>query len=185
MEKIARPFRVCLTGAESTGKSELAKELAAHFHAPWVPEYAREYAERVARELSYMDVYPIARGQMELEKSVTEGANDLVVLDTDLLSTVIYSRHHFGACPIVVESLARTRLADLYLLLDIDVPWVADPVRDTGATRDLLHELFCDVLEEFRANVRTISGTWDERLRRAIEITTKGTKGAKDTTLQA
>ena len=170
MEKVARPFRVCLTGAESTGKSEMAKELAAHFGAPWVPEYAREYAARAARELSYMDVYPIARGQMELEQRVTAGANDLVILDTDLLSTVVYSRHHFGACPVMVESLARTRLADLYLLLDIDVPWIADPVRDSGATRDTLHELFCDVLEEFRANVRTVAGKWDERLHRAIGV---------------
>lgn len=172
MEKVARPFRVCLTGAESTGKTELAKELAAHFGAPWVPEYSRDYAARVARGLSYMDVYPIARGQMELEERIAAGARDLVVLDTDLLSTVIYSRHHFGACPIMIESLARTRLADLYLLLDIDVPWIADPIRDSGATRDTLHELFCEVLGEFGANVRTICGSWDERLRQAIEFTT-------------
>ena len=97
MEEIARPFRVCLTGAESTGKSELAKELARQFAAPWVPEYAREYAERANRELSYMDVMPIARGQMELEERVSAGARDLLILDTDLLSTVVYSRHHFGA----------------------------------------------------------------------------------------
>jgi HTH-type transcriptional regulator, transcriptional repressor of NAD biosynthesis genes len=168
MEKVARPFRVCLTGAESTGKTELARELATHFRAPCVPEYSREYAERVARELSYMDVYPIARGQMELEKRLSAGASDVVILDTDLLSTVVYSRHHFGACPIMIESLARTRLADLYLLLDIDVPWIADPVRDSGATRDSLHDLFCDVLDEYGATVRTIAGPWDERLKRAI-----------------
>jgi NadR type nicotinamide-nucleotide adenylyltransferase len=173
MEKVARPFRVCLTGAESTGKTELAKELAAHFGAPYVPEFSREYAERVARELSYMDVAPIARGQMELEERVSAEARDLMVLDTDLLSTVVYSRHHFGACPIVVEALARKRIADLYLLLDIDVPWVADPVRDSGGTRDALHEQFCDVLDEFGATVRTIAGQWDERLKRATEIVSK------------
>lgn len=173
MEKVARPFRVCLTGAESTGKTELGRELAIHFRAPCVPEFSREYAERVARELSYMDVYPIARGQMELEERVSAGARDLVILDTDLLSTVVYSRHHFGACPIMVESLARTRLADLYLLLDIDVPWIADPVRGAGTTRDELHELFCDVLDQFGATVRTIAGEWDERLKRAIEIVEK------------
>ena len=169
MEKIARPFRVCLTGAESTGKTELAKELASHFAAPWVPEYAREYAARVMRELSYMDVMPIARGQMELEARIAAGARDLLILDTDLLSTVVYSRHHFGACPAMIEALARTRLADLYLLLDVDVPWIDDPVRDCGPTRDVLHERFCDVLDEFGANVRTISGEWDERLRQAID----------------
>ncbi|HEY6843231.1 MAG TPA: ATP-binding protein [Thermoanaerobaculia bacterium] len=168
MEKIARPFRVCLTGAESTGKTELARNLAAHFGAPWVPEFSREYAERVARELSYMDVMPIARGQMELEARLAAKAEGLVVLDTDLVSTVVYARHHFGACPAMVEALARQRRADLYLLLDIDVPWIRDGVRDAGATRDLLHERFCDVLDEIGADVRAISGNWDERLRLAI-----------------
>jgi len=165
MEEIARPFRVCLTGAESTGKSELAKELARHFAAPWVPEYAREYAERANRELSYMDVMPIARGQMELEQRISAGARDILILDTDLLSTVVYSRHHFGACPAMIEALARTRLADLYLLMDVDVPWMADPVRDSGHD---LHEQFCDALDEFKATVRTISGGWEERFERAL-----------------
>lgn len=167
MEEVARPFRVCLIGAESTGKTELAKELARHFDAPWVPEYSREYAERVNRELSYMDVMPIARGQLELEERIAADARDLLILDTDLLSTVVYSRHHFGACPAMIEALARQRLADLYLLLDIDVPWVADPVRDSGHT---LHEQFCEALEEFKAVTRTISGGWDQRYERAVGV---------------
>ena len=168
MEKVARPFRVCLTGAESTGKTELARLLAARFGAPWVPEFSRQYAEHVARELSYMDVMPIANGQMELEGRIAVSAGDLLILDTDLVSTVVYARHHFGACPAMIEALARQRLADVYFLLDIDVPWVHDPVRDSGPTRDSLHERFCDALEEFGANVREISGLWDERLRKAV-----------------
>jgi len=170
MEKVARPFRVCLTGAESTGKTELAQRLAAHFGAPWVPEFARQYAERAGRELSYMDVMPIANGQMELEGRIAASAGALLILDTDLVSTVCYARHHFGACPAMIEALARRRLADLYLLLDIDVPWEHDPVRDSGATRDALHERFCDVLDEFGASVRTISGRdWVDRFRQAAE----------------
>ena len=166
MEEVARPFRVCLIGAESTGKTELAKELAKHFDAPWVPEYSRQYAERVNRELSYMDVTPIAHGQMELEERVAAEARHLLILDTDLLSTVVYSRHHFGACPAIVEGLARQRLAGLYLLLDVDVPWVDDPVRGSGHA---LHEQFCRVLAEFKAPHRTIYGGWDKRFERAVE----------------
>lgn len=169
MEKIARPIRICLTGAESTGKTELAKALSSHFSAPMVLEFSREYAERVGRDLSFMDVMPIAKGQMELEDSLSAGEPPLIILDTDLLSTICYSRHHFGASPAILDTIARQRLADLYLLLDIDVPWVADRVRDSGATRDTLHERFCDVLDEFGANARTIRGSWDERLRQAIE----------------
>jgi NadR type nicotinamide-nucleotide adenylyltransferase len=169
VEKVARPIRICLTGAESTGKTELAKALSRHFSAPMVAEFSREYAQRAGRDLSFMDVMPIAKGQMELEENVSSGAA-LVILDTDLLSTVSYSRHHFGASPVILDAIARKRLADLYLLLDIDVPWVGDPVRDSGATREALHERFCDVLDEFGANVRTIRGNWDERLKKAIEV---------------
>src|SRR5713226_7022355 len=169
MEEVARPLRVCLTGAESTGKSELAKELARHFSAPHVPEYSREYATSVNWELSYIDVIPIARGQIDLEERILADARDLVILDTDLLSTVVYSRHHFGACPAVVERALRARLADLYLLLDIDVPWVSDPVRDCGDMRESLHQEFRRVLEEFNAPFKLISGAWDERFRRSVD----------------
>jgi NadR type nicotinamide-nucleotide adenylyltransferase len=168
MEKIARPFRVCLTGAESTGKTELAKELARHFSAVLVPEYSREYALSRQSELSYSDVGPIAHGQMEREDAAV--GSQLIILDTDLLSTVVYSRHHFGAVPQWVQTKAQERLADLYLLLDIDVPWISDPVRDSGQTRVELHEDFRSALEESGARYELISGKWDERLRRSIEV---------------
>jgi NadR type nicotinamide-nucleotide adenylyltransferase len=172
MEKIARPFRVCLTGAESTGKTELAKELARHFSAVLVPEYSREYALSRQSELTYSDVGPIAHGQMTREDEAQTGVSvpQLIILDTDLLSTVVYSRHHFGAVPQWVQTKAQERLADFYLLLDIDVPWIRDPVRDSGQTRVELHEDFRNALEEFGARYELISGKWDERLRRSIEV---------------
>ncbi len=127
MEAVTRRIRVCLTGAESTGKSELAKELGVHFSATVVPEYARSYALAREFELSYSDVGPIAHGQVEQEDRLSSG--ELVILDTDLLSTVVYSRHHFGAGPDWVEKLRRSRLADRSLLVDIDRPvgWTAVP----------------------------------------------------------
>ncbi len=170
MEKVARPFRICLTGAESTGKSELARELASRFSVPTVPEYSREYSARVGRELSFLDVAPIARGQIDEEERIAATASGLLILDTDLLSTVVYSRHHFGSCPEWIAEAARKRRADLYLLLEIDVPWVADPVRDCGGTRAELHQAFRQALEEFEAKFETISGPWDERFRRAVAV---------------
>jgi len=172
MEEVAGPFRVCLTGAESTGKSELARVLGGHFGAPVVPEFAREYAERVLRELTYIDVEPIARGQIDAEERLAVTASGLLILDTDLLSTVVYSRHHFGSCPDWVVEAARNRLSGLYLFLDIDVPWISDPVRDSGDTRVELHEAFRSALEEFGAKYQLISGPWDARFRRAVEAIT-------------
>ena len=167
MEEVA-PIRICVTGAESTGKSELARALAGHFSVPGIPEYSREYAQRVARALVYTDVAAIARGQIEMEQRMLASRSGLVILDTDLLSTVVYSRHHFGACPEWIESAARERRAGFYLLLDIDVPWIADPVRDSGDTRAQLHDAFRNTLDAFEAQYELISGTWDERFRRAL-----------------
>lgn len=169
MEKVARPFRVCLTGCESTGKTELARRLAAHFSAPWVPEFSRDYAQMMARPLSYMDVTPIGRGQLDLESRVAADARHLLILDTDLLSTVVYSRHHFGVAPEWIERNALSRRADLYLLLDVDVPWVADAVRDGGDARRQLHRDFRRVLEEYEAEYVVIAGSWEERFGRAVE----------------
>lgn len=170
MEEVARPFRVCLTGAESTGKSELARRLGRHFGAPVVPEFSRQYAERVARGLSWADVEPIARGQIDAEERLAAAASGLVILDTDLLSTVVYSRHHYGSCPEWVVRAARDRRSGLYLLLDIDVPWISDPVRDSGDRRAELQDAFRSALAEFGAKYEVVSGPWDERIRRAVEV---------------
>ena len=161
--------RICLIGAESTGKSALAEELAASLKTVWVPEFAREYVLKVQRQLDYFDVFPIARGQMQNEDRVLANARGIVILDTDLLSTVAYSRHYFGVCPEWVEQTARERLADLYLFMNVDVPWVGDPARDPKAKRDDIHAEFLKVLDEFGAKYQLISGGWDERRERALK----------------
>jgi nicotinamide riboside kinase len=86
-----------------------------------------------------------------------------------LISTVVYARHYYGHCPEWIVEAARARRAGLYLLLDIDVPWVPDAQRDMPHLRDEIHALFVRTLEEFGADTVTIRGTWEERRRRAIE----------------
>jgi NadR type nicotinamide-nucleotide adenylyltransferase len=154
--------RICLTGPESTGKSELAARLGRELGVTWVKEYAREYAERHGRELTAEDVEPIARGEIASLDAAPAGA--LVVLDTDLLSTVVYARHYYGSCPAWIEAEARLRRADLYLLLDTDVEWKPDPARDApGEEREELFDLFRRVLDEFETCWQIVSGGWDER----------------------
>lgn len=167
MGRLATIARICLTGPESTGKSELAARLAAEYGTVWVPEFAREYVLRLARELTAADVEPIASGQMAQEERLAAGAARLLLLDTDLVSTVVYARHYYGLCPRWIENAARARRADLYLLLDIDVPWQPDPARDAGHVREELFVKFAATLEELEARTVVISGDWDERARRA------------------
>ena len=159
-------IRVVIIGSESTGKTELARALAEHYETAWAPEYVREYMDAKGAALTVDDVEAIARGQMAAEDEAAARAERLVILDTDLSSTVVYSNHYYSGCPEWIERAARERRADLYLLLDVDVPWTADAQRDRGDRREEMHALFVDGLAE--ARVVVIGGDWEERRRRAI-----------------
>jgi NadR type nicotinamide-nucleotide adenylyltransferase len=159
---------VTLIGAESTGKTTAAQALAAAFHAPWVPEYARSYLDAKRAPLAAEDVDEIARGQVAAEDEGRRRASGLLILDTDLVSTMVYARHYYGACPPWIEEAARARRADLYLLHHPDVPWVADgDQRDQPAGRDLLHHLFREALLALGAHTVDVTGSWDERVERS------------------
>jgi NadR type nicotinamide-nucleotide adenylyltransferase len=163
--------RVVITGSESTGKTRLAHDLGVHFGAPWVPEFARSYADAQAlagRTLDATDVEPIARGTIDRQDSALGDAGELVFFDTDLVSTVVYARHYYGSCPAWIEVAARERIGDLYLVCDIDVPWIADGVRDVPHQRAHMHALFARQLESLGARVTIIRGAWEERFQRAI-----------------
>jgi NadR type nicotinamide-nucleotide adenylyltransferase len=164
--------RVVITGSESTGKTTLARDLAAHFGAPWVPEFARSYADvqqLAGRKLDETDVEPIARGTIDRQDAALGRGPELVFLDTDLVSTVVYARHYYGNCPPWIETAAWNRLGDLYLLCDIDVPWIADGVRDVPHQRAHMHALFAEELASLGARVVTVRGSWEERFQIGID----------------
>jgi NadR type nicotinamide-nucleotide adenylyltransferase len=166
--------RVVLTGSESTGKTTLAYQLGQNLDAIVVPEFVRDYAARKGTPLDFADHGPIARGQVELEdahvaRAAAEGKS-LVIQDTDLLSTVVYCVHYFGRCPDWIRAAAAERRPDLYLLMEIDVPWIADDVRDRGGERrDEMQQLFRDAVTESGVPYEVIAGDWGERFERAME----------------
>ncbi len=155
--------RVVLTGSECTGKTVLAEELARRFGCPWVPEHSRDYADLKGAPLGPEDVEPIARGHLASEDQARRLAGALLLLDTDLLSTLVYARHYYGACPAWVEQAARERRADLYLLMHPDIPWQPDGVRDRGDRREEMHTLFEAALLDLGCPVVDVRGDWDER----------------------
>ena len=165
----ARISRVVITGSESTGKTWLAERLALRLDAVWSREFSREYALHKAAPLDASDVEPIARGQIALEDDALSRARGIAVLDTDLVSTVVYANHYYGHCPVWIAQAALARLGDLYLLCAIDVPWVADAARDRPHARAELHAAFAAQLETFGARVRVIGGKWEQRETSAIE----------------
>src|SRR5262245_65002530 len=122
--------RVVFTGSESTGKSTLAAQVAAHYRVEVVPEFVRTFAEEKGAPIEFSDHGLIARGQMALEDEYIARRRrpappSLLIQDTDLLSTVVYCRHYFGRCPPWIEEAAARRRPDLYLLCETDSPWIA------------------------------------------------------------
>lgn len=160
-------IRVVVTGSECTGKTTLATSLAAHYRSVFVPEYVRQFVDEKGAAPEHRDVEAIARGQMALEDAATATASvsSLVIQDTDLLSTIVYSHHYYGDCPVWVEQALLDRAADLYLLADIDIPWVPDgDQRDRGDRREEMQDLFRQALEDRELEFVEIRGSRKHRL---------------------
>ena len=159
--------RIVVTGPESTGKTTLSQRLAEAASAEWVPEASRVYAERKGSELLASDVAPIAREHIRLADAAAEKARaegrQLLVMDTDLLSTVVYARHYYRMVPPWIERVERARRGDVYLLCDIDVPWIPDGIRDRPSNRDEMFARFHDALVRRKAPFVIVRGSWDER----------------------
>lgn len=164
--------RIVLTGPEATGKTTLASALARHFRAPWLPEMARVYATAVKRELTAADAEIIATRAIGAEDAALAKDPPLLILDTDLISTVVYVRHYYGPCPEWIEEAARERRGDLYLLCEPDLPWTADGVRDRPASRQELFSLFEGAMREFGCTSVDVSGTGVARERAALSSAT-------------
>lgn len=160
-------IRVVLTGSESTGKTTLASRLAAFYDTEFVPEFVRSYAAAKNAPLDFADHGPITRGQIALEDEYRSRAGGLLIQDTDLLSTVVYCNHYFGRCPDWIAAAARERRPDLYLLCDIDLPWVADGIRDRPHHREEMQRLFQEAVAASGVPYALVRGDDTERLHRA------------------
>ena len=166
-------LKVVLFGPESTGKTTLARALAAHYQTEWVPEYAREYLQekwdRTREICSPEDLPPIGAGQIALENERTGSANRLLICDTDLLVTKVYSEAYYeGYCDPEIEKFALQNTYDLYLLTGIDVPWVPDDLRDKPEEREEMFTRFRSTLELYNRSFIILRGSPEERLKEAI-----------------
>ena len=170
--------RVVLYGPESTGKTTLSIELAKHFNVHWVPEYAREYLQKVwdseKRICEPKDILPIAFGQMELENQYVNKSDSLLICDTNLFETMVYSKYYYGGnCDPLLEKYALKNNYDLYLLTDIDIPWEKDDLRDKPNEREESFEIFKNELIKNNLPFELINGTRIERLKKAINCINK------------
>ena len=129
-------FKVGIIGPESTGKSTLARYLARRYNGICVPEYAREYIEKLNRPYTMEDVEAIARHQIEQLQEIRDG---LYFFDTELIITKVWFEHKYGSCPPWLEQAIQDYPMDVYLLTYPDIEWKPDPVRENP---DIRLELF-------------------------------------------
>lgn len=159
-----RPYftkKVCLYGPESVGKTTLAYQLANYFQTIIAHEVARE--ELTSNEFDVEKIIEIGKKQTNLVKKRLQGANKVLFCDTDLITTQIYSQQYFGKVPQELAELEREISYDLYCLLNIDTPWVADSLRDFGHRRVEMFTVFKGELEKREIPYLLIEGTWEER----------------------
>jgi NadR type nicotinamide-nucleotide adenylyltransferase len=165
-------------GPESTGKTTLASDLARHFGTVWTSEYLRDYLDAKGGACEPDDLPKVVAGHQAAEEAAARTANRVLFCDTDPLMTAVYSRFYYGEVPEWLDDAAGARRADHYLLLDCDVPWVADPQRDTPHRRDEIRDLCIAELERRQLPWTLVRGTWDERFERSREIVETVMRGA-------
>ncbi|HMI62578.1 MAG TPA: ATP-binding protein [Puia sp.] len=172
--------KIVIIGPESTGKSTLCEGLAAHFHADWVPEFAREYLLEHGMDYKYEDLLTIAGGQIALEderaaalirRAGIAPANPILFVDTDLYVLKVWSEFVFGRCDPWILGQIGSRQYDGYLLCNTDLPWVKDELREYPdlVTREKLYHIYRDLLVNQPTPWAEISGLADQRLATAIE----------------
>jgi nicotinamide riboside kinase len=169
----AAGLRISLLGAESTGKTTLARQLAAHFEAAGrsaiaVPEALRDWCERQQRTPRPEEQMGIAQEQ---ERRVDEAASraQVVIADTTAVMIAIYSAMLFEDHGLYRFAIERQRGYDVTLLTGLDIPWVADGLqRDGPHVRGPVDALVREMLDKAGIAYRVVYGTGDERLRNAL-----------------
>lgn len=169
------PKRILILGPESTGKSTLAEDLANYFGEPWVPEFAREYLEKIDRPYQFEDLVEIGKGQVLLEDELAGKAKKFLFCDTDLRVIHIWSEHRFGKTDNWVLEEIQRRTYDLILLTDTDLPWEPDPLREYPELemRQYFFEKYLSLAEQSGIHFLTISGDREKRLKTAVEAVDK------------
>ena len=169
--------KIVIIGPESTGKSTLCEQLASHYKTTWVKEYAREYLLKNGTDYTFDNLLEIAKGQVHLEEttivSIQHSTFNIqpVFIDTDMYVMKVWCEYVFGKCHHWILNRIVERPYDLYLLCNIDMPWVKDELREYPdlESRKKLYGYYKDIMVNQKVPWVDISGNYKERLQKAIE----------------
>jgi nicotinamide riboside kinase len=166
-------MKICLLGAESTGKTTLVHELAAHLNAQGrsarvVEEYLREWCGREGRTPRPEEQMAIAQEQ-EARVEAAAAEAEFVLADTSALMVAIYSAILFEDGTLYRFALERQQAYDVTLLTGLDLPWVADGLqRDGPHVREPVDALVREALHKAGVPYRVVYGSGPERLTNAL-----------------
>jgi len=171
-------IKVVLFGPESTGKTTLSRQLARHYNSIWVREFAREYLQdkwnNKRDTCKAEDLLPIAIGQMKLENELAKKTNSVLICDTDLLETKVYSEAYYsGTCDPILDKYAIENTYDLYFLTYIDIPFEMDDLRDRPHLREEMFMAFKNTLDKYKRPYILLKGDKKERLETATKAIDK------------
>ena len=163
-------LKIAILGPESTGKSTLAEQLAAHFGTDFVPEYSREYLKDFEGQYQIDDVVKIALGQQRWIDKAKATNTEMLIADTEMIVNKIWCKYVFHSIPETINNLVINQDFDLYLLCDIDLEWSFDPLRENPdfEERKTIFEMYEEELSHLNANYRIIDGQDQQRLQNAI-----------------
>lgn len=170
MNSLNNPIRIVITGPESTGKTTLAKQLAELYNGRYIPEFAREYVEKLPHRYTFADVEAIANTQIDQYLSTKSGSEQIFFFDTWLIITKVWFNWVFGRTPEWLEDKILESPIDLFLLCRPDLPWEADAVRENGGENRLkLYDQYRNELNHYGFKYVEIGGSGEVRLQSAID----------------
>lgn len=153
---------------ESTGKSQLAYDLARLYNAEYTVEYAREWIEENGLPKYKFQLDQIAKNQYNIWKKIAHNEKRTpLFFDTDFINFKIWYEHFGWKCPDFIEQNLENCFFDHILLTATDVPWVADGIRQNEKEREVLHQTFLKWLYHYKIPFSIVEGIGENRLKNA------------------
>lgn len=165
--------KAVFVGAMSTGKSTLAEALARRFHTTFAREYGRDYWTEHQRErrIDPEEFDAIVRRHLEIEEEAFRAANRVCFVDTNAITTYMYSLDYHGkATPFLTQTaLENASRYDLFFLCGDDIPYDDTWDRSGDGKRRVFQKQVVADLAMRRIPYITLTGSPEERMRKVEE----------------
>lgn len=164
-------LRIVVLGAESTGTTTLAKDLATALQVPWVPEVGRYYTESILTtqyEWFDKDFYSIGKLQQDYESEIAKRSEGVIVCDTNAVATEVWQRRYMGKTTKEMKAIGARDKADLYIITGDEIPFVQDGIRDGEQLRHKMHRWFVARIKKTATPYVILTGSPEERLATAL-----------------